>query len=145
MEHIGTVYGEATTDGFSFIFSPKKLKDKELKNAFVVVEGDRYKHKVIGKVVEIVTDNPLLSPENLKFFVEEGIGSKVGDFLKSNRFVSYEAKCEVIGEFDDKNGEVRPLTKPVETGSKVYLISKELLESLFFSKESYQLFPGFIC
>ena len=144
MEHIGTVYGEATTDGFSFIFSPKKLKDKELKNAFVVVEGDRYKHKVIGKVVEIVTDNPLLSPENLKFFVEEGIGSKVGDFLKSNRFVSYEAKCEVIGEFDDKNGEVRPLTKPVETGSKVYLISKELLESLFFSKESYQLFPGFI-
>ena len=146
MEHIGIVYGEATTDNFSFIFSPTNelLAGKDLKNSFVVVEGDNFRHKVIGKVVDIVTDNPMLSAENLKFFVDDVIGREIGDFLKSNRFITFQAKCEVIGEFDEGEERIKPLGKPVETGSKVFLIDKELLEKIFFEDKPNWLFPGFI-
>ncbi|TCK05308.1 ATP-binding protein [Phorcysia thermohydrogeniphila] len=144
MGHIGIVYGEATTDSFSFVFSPSYVKGMNLKNAFVVVEGDNFKHKVIGKVVDIVTDNPMLSVENLKFFVDDVIGREVGEFLKSDRFVSFQAKCEVIGEFDENEKRIKSLEKPVETGSKVFLIDKELLEEIFFEGKPEWLFPGFI-
>lgn len=140
---IGTVFGEASTERFSFIFSPQKAKN--LRNAFVVVEikeraGKVY--RVIGKVVDILTDNPLLSPENLKFFLDEGIGSKVGNFFRSDRFKTYVARCEVIGEFDEERQAIRPLTKPVETGAPVLFIDRDLLEALFFDGKPYNLFPG---
>jgi DNA helicase HerA-like ATPase len=143
-EKIGTVFGEASTDSFSFIFSPSKLEKKGLKNAFVVVENESSGHKVVGRVVEIITDNPLLSPETTKFFVDDPVGSQVGDFLKSNRFMNYTARCEVLGEFEPESRALKPLNKPLESGASVYLIDRELLEELFFSPEPYNLFPGYI-
>lgn len=139
-DYIGIVTGEASTDEFSFVFSPEVRRG--LKNVYVVVESKGV--KVVGRVIEITTDNPLLSAENMKFFVDEKIGSKVGDFFKSNRFTNYTAKCEVLGKFNQERGTIEPLTEPVETGSKVFLIDKELLESLFFSPSPTELFPGYI-
>lgn len=143
-EVIGTVFGEASTERFSFVFSPQKVKS--LRNLFVVVESKDLEgktYKIIGKVVDILTDNPLLSPENLKFFVSDEYGREVADYLRSDRFKTYVARCEVIGEFDEETAEIRPLTRPVETGAPVFFIDKDLLEKLFFSPEPYNLFPGF--
>ena len=143
-EAIGAVFGEASTERFSFVFSPQKVKS--LRNLFVVVEskdsgGKTY--RVVGKVVDILTDNPLLSPENLKFFVNDEYGKEVADYLRSDRFKTYIARCEVIGEFDEEAGEIRTLTRPVETGAPVFFIDKDLLENLYFNPEPFNLFPGF--
>ncbi len=138
--YIGIVVGEASTDRFSFVFSP--TTERGLKNVYVVVESKGV--KVVGRVVEITTDNPLLSPENMKFFVDESIKSRVGDFFKSTRFINYTAKCEVLGKFNEGSQTIEPLTEPVETGSKVFLIDKDLLETLFFSHSPTHLFPGHI-
>ncbi len=143
-EVIGRVFGEASTERFSFVFSPQKVKS--LRNLFVVVESkdpEGKTYRVIGRVVDILTDNPLLSPENLKFFINDEYGREISDYLRSDRFKTYVARCEVIGEFDEV-GEIRTLTRPVETGAPVFFIDKHLLETLFFSSERYNLFPGFI-
>jgi len=87
LEYIGIVIGETSTDKFSFTFSPKKKK--RLKNAFVVVETKGI--EVIGRVLDITTDNPLLSPENLKFFLDNQIGNEVGDFFKKHKI--YQLYC----------------------------------------------------
>ncbi len=140
LEYIGIVVGETSTDKFSFTFSP--TKKKRLKNAFVVVETKGI--EVIGRVLDITTDNPLLSPENLKFFLDNQIGNEVGDFLKSTRFINYIARCEVLGKFNKDSGTVEPLSEPIETGSKVYFIDKCRLEKLFFLNTPFNLFPGYI-
>jgi DNA helicase HerA-like ATPase len=109
-----------------------------------VVKGKDYQVKVIGRVVEIVTDNALLSIDNAKLFVEEDVVSRVGDFFKSSRFKTYLAKCEVIGKFNPETKSIEPLDDPVETGADVYEIDKSLLEALFFSPSPSNLFPGYI-
>ncbi len=143
-EAIGRVFGEASTEGFSFILYPQKVRS--LRNLFVVVESkdsEGKTYRVVGKVVDILTDNPLLSPENLKFFVSDEYGKEVADYLRSDRFKTYIARCEVIGEFDEEAGEIRTLTRPVETGAPVFFIDKDLLENLYFIPEPFNLFPGF--
>lgn len=140
-ERIGTVFGEASTEKFTFIF-PRDLK-QSLKNAFVYV--DMKKYKIIGKVTNIITENPLLSPETMKFFVEKSeIGSEISGYLKSERFMFFTAECEVLGELNEKEDDIIPVTKPVETGADVYFLEPEKLEKLFFEDKSYNLYPGYI-
>jgi len=143
MSEIGIVFGEASTNKFNFIF-PSSL-EKSLKNAFVYVniERDNEHYKVIGKVIDIITENPLLSPETIKFFVEKKkIASEISKYLKSERFMVFTAECEVLGEL--RGDDIIPLTKPVETGAKVYFLEAEILEKLFFEDKVYNLYPGYI-
>lgn len=138
---IGTVFGEASTEKFTFIF-PRDLK-QSLKNAFVYVDMKEY--KIIGKVTNIITENPLLSPETMKFFVEKSeIGSEISSYLKSERFMFFTAECEVLGELNEKEDDIIPVTKPVETGADVYFLEPEKLEKLFFEDKPYNLYPGYI-
>lgn len=140
-EPIGYVFGETSTQEFEFVFPVDK--EKNLKNSFVVVKMENY--EVIGRVIDIITENPLLSPETMKFFVEgKGIQRDVTRHLRSKKFLYFIAKCEVLGEFDETTKDVKPVTKPVESGAEVYFIDSETLEKLFFEGESYNLFPGFI-
>lgn len=138
---IGTVFGEASTEKFTFIF-PRDLK-QSLKNAFVYVDMKEY--KIIGKVTNIITENPLLSLETMKFFVEKSeIGSEISSYLKSERFMFFTAECEVLGELNEKEDDIIPVTKPVETGADVYFLEPEKLEKLFFEDKPYNLYPGYI-
>ena len=144
-ERIGTVFGEASTKKFTFIF-PRDL-EKSLKNSFVYVEmkgnKEEESYKVIGKVIDIITENPLLSPETIKFFVEKKkISSEVSKYLKSERFMFFTAECEVIGEL--RENDIKPLMKPVETGADVYFLESKDLENLFFEDKPYNLYPGYI-
>ena len=139
MSKIGTVFGEASTNKFTFIF-PRDL-EQSLKNAFVYVDMKDY--KVVGKVVDIITENPLLSPETIKFFVEKKkIGSEISKYLKSERFMFFTAECEVLGELN--GNDITALTKPVETGTDVYFLESQNLENLFFEDKAYNLYPGYI-
>jgi len=139
MSKIGTVFGEASTNKFTFIF-PRDL-EQSLKNAFVYVNMENY--KVVGKVIDIITENPLLSPETIKFFVEKKkIASEISSYLKSERFMFFTAECEVLGEL--RGNDITALTKPVETGADVYFLEPENLENLFFEGEIYNLYPGYI-
>ncbi len=139
MSKIGTVFGEASTNKFTFIF-PRDL-EQSLKNAFVYVDMKEY--KVVGKVIDIITENPLLSPETIKFFVEKKkIGSEISKYLKSERFMFFTAECEVLGELS--GNDITALTKPVETGADVYFLEAENLENLFFEDKAYNLYPGYI-
>ncbi len=139
MSKIGTVFGEASTNKFTFIF-PRDL-EQSLKNAFVYIDMRDY--KVVGKVVDIITENPLLSPETIKFFVEKRtIGSEISKYLKSERFMFFTAECEVLGELS--GNDITALTKPVETGADVYFLEAENLENLFFEGKAYNLYPGYI-
>ncbi|WP_457641690.1 ATP-binding protein [Persephonella sp.] len=139
MSKIGTVFGEASTNKFTFIF-PRDL-EQSLKNAFVYVDMKDY--KVVGKVVDIITENPLLSPETIKFFVEKKkIGSEISKYLKSERFMFFTAECEVLGELS--GNDITALTKPVETGADVFFLEAENLETLFFEDKPYNLYPGYI-
>ncbi|WP_029521658.1 ATP-binding protein [Persephonella sp. KM09-Lau-8] len=139
MSKIGTVFGEASTNKFTFIF-PRDL-EQSLKNAFVYVDMKEY--RVVGKVVDIITENPLLSPETIKFFVEKKkIGSEISKYLKSERFMFFTAECEVLGELS--GNDITALTKPVETGADVFFLEAENLETLFFEDKPYNLYPGYI-
>lgn len=141
MSKIGTVFGEASTNKFTFIF-PRDL-EQSLKNAFVYVDMKNY--KVVGKVVDIITENPLLSPETMKFFVEKKkIGSEISKYLKSERFMFFTAECEVLGEFNKNEDNIEPVTNPIETGADVFFLEPEKLEKLFFDSKPYNLYPGYI-
>ena len=141
MNKIGTVFGEASTNKFTFVF-PRDLQ-QSLKNAFVYVDMKSY--KVVAKVINIITENPLLSTETIKFFVEKNkISSEISKYLKSERFMFFTAECEVLGELNQKENDIIPITKPVETGADVFFLETENLEKLFFESEVFNLYPGYI-
>lgn len=144
---MGVVYEETTTQNFKFIF-PSEIRN--IKYSFVEVKvnylddkNENQEYRIIGRVVDIRTNNPLLSAETMKFFVDKtGLGLDISKYFKSERFMFYVAECEVLGEID--SGVINPLKKPVQSGAEVYTLDAATLESLYFNPKKYWIYPGFI-
>ena len=141
---LGIIFGETSTREFSFLFGdPQGQGQSQLKFAYVEVNLDNG-DKVVARVVDVNTENPLLGRDTAKFYSEgESAGIKFPD-LMSRRFTLYQAKCEVFGRYDGETATIEPLTQPIKPGDEVKLLSDEVLNQLFASDEQWHLRLGYV-
>ena len=141
---LGIIFGETSTREFSFLFGdPQGQGQSQLKFAYVEVNLDNG-DKVVARVVDVNTENPLLGRDTAKFYSEgESAGINFPD-LMSRRFTLYQAKCEVFGRYDGETATIEPLTQPIKPGDEVKLLSDEVLNQLFASDEQWHLRLGYV-
>lgn len=141
---LGVIFGETSTREFAFLFGDSQGQERsQLKFAYVEINlnnGD----KVIARVVDVNTENPLLGRDTAKFYSEgEATGVRFPD-LMSRRFTLYQAKCEVIGIYNDTTEAIEPLTQPIKPGEEVQPISEQVLNQLFSADEPWHLRLGYV-
>ena len=104
---LGVIFGETSTREFSFLFGdPQGQGQHQLKYAYVQISLDD-DNRVVARVVDVNTENPLLGRDTAKFYSEsEATGLRFPD-LMSRRFTLYQAKCEVIGRYNSPVAENR--------------------------------------
>ena len=141
---LGVIFGETSTREFSFLFGdPQGQGQHQLKYAYVQINLDN-ENRVVARVVDVNTENPLLGRDTAKFYSEgEATGIRFPD-LMSRRFTLYQAKCEVIGKYNDETSAIEPLTQPIKPGSEVELLSNEVLSQLYSAEEPWHLQLGYV-
>ena len=140
---LGIIFGETSTQEFTFLFGDADgQRQNQLKFSYVEVDLPDSKNKVVAKVVDVNTENPLLAKDTAKFYSEhETFGISVPDII-SHRFTLYQVKCEVIGVYNSATNKIDPLTQAIEPGEKVKLLSDDILIELFSENESWYLSLG---
>ena len=140
---LGIIFGETSTREFYFLFGDADgQRQNQLKFAYVQVDLQEEGRIVVASVVDVNTDNPLLAKDTAKFY-SEGTGITLPD-LMSRRFTLYQAKCEVIGIYDNDRKEINPLTQPIKPGEKVELLSEKVLNELFSENVPWHLRLGYV-
>ena len=143
---LGVIFGETSTREFSFLFGDADgQRQNQLKFAYVeVVEVDLQEddNRIVARVVEVNTENPLLAKDTAKFYSEEdGSGIRFPDMM-SRRFTLYQAKCEVVGRYNGKSKKIELLTHPIKPGQQVKLLSDEVLSQLYSADEAWHVHLG---
>ena len=96
---LGVIFGETSTREFSFLFGDADgQRQSQLKFAYVEADLQEDDSRIVARVVDVNTENPLLAKDTAKFYSEgDGSGIRFPDMM-SRRFTLYQAKCEVIGK-----------------------------------------------
>lgn len=142
---LGIIFGETSTQEFSFLFGDADgERQNQLKFAYVEVNLQGNGNRVVARVVDVNTENPLLAKDTAKFYSEtDPSGIRFPD-LMSRRFTLYQARCEVLGLYDSSTKKVDPLTQPIKPGAEVDLLSDEVLNQLFSADDSWYLHLGYV-
>ncbi|MCY3552737.1 MAG: ATP-binding protein [Candidatus Poribacteria bacterium] len=142
---LGIIFGETSTQEFSFLFGDVDGEHQnQLKFSYVEVDLPEGNNKVVAKVVDVNTENPLLAKDTAKFYSEhETLGFSVPDII-SHRFTLYQAKCEVMGIYNDTTNKIAPLTQAIQPGVPVNLLSDDILIKLFSESEPWYLSLGHV-
>ena len=140
---LGIIFGETSTQEFSFLFGDADGKHQnQLKFSYIEVDLPESNDKVVAKVVDVNTENPLLAKDTAKFYSEhETFGISVPDII-SHRFTLYQAKCEVMGIYNNTTNKIDPLTQAIKPGEEVKLLSDDILVKLFSESEPWYLSLG---
>ena len=142
---LGIIYGETSTQEFSFLFGDADGENQnQLKFSYVEVDLPEGNNKVVAKVVDVNTENPLLAKDTAKFYSEhETLGFSVPDII-SHRFTLYQVKCEVMGIYNNTTNKIDPLTQAIQPGVPVNLLSDDILIRLFSESEPWYLSLGHV-
>ena len=142
---LGIIFGETSTQEFSFLFGDIDGEHQnQLKFSYVEVDLPEGNNKVVAKVVDVNTENPLLAKDTAKFYSEhETLGFSVPDII-SHRFTLYQAKCEVMGIYNNATNKIDPLTQAIQPGVPVNLLSDDILIKLFSESEPWYLSLGHV-
>ena len=142
---LGIIFGETSTQEFSFLFGDADSeRQNQLKFSYVEVDLPESKNKVVAKVVDVNTENPLLAKDTAKFYSEhETLGISVPDII-SHRFTLYQAKCEVMGVYNNTTNKIDPLTQAIKPGEQVNPLSDDILTKLFSESEPWYLSLGHV-
>ena len=142
---LGVIFGETSTQEFSFLFGDADgQRQHQLKFAYVEINLQIDNSKVVARVIDVNTENPLLAKDTAKFYSEtEAAGISFPDMM-SRRFTLYQAKCEVIGRYNIDTKEIEPLTQPINPGTEVELLSDEVLNQLFSVNNQWHLHLGYV-
>ena len=142
---IGVIFGETSTQEFSFLFGDADgQRQHQLKFAYVELNLPTDNSKIVARVVDVNTENPLLAKDTAKFYSEtEAAGISFPDMM-SRRFTLYQAKCEVIGGYNIDTKEIEPLTQPINPGTEVELLSPKVLNQLFSVNNQWHLHLGYV-
>lgn len=142
---LGIIFGETSTQEFSFLFGDAdRERQNQLKFAYVEVNLQENGNRVVARVVDINTENPLLAKDTAKFYSETGPSGIRFPDLMSRRFILYQARCEVLGRYNSITKKVEPLTQPIKPGAEVELLSDEVLNQLFSDDDSWYLHLGHV-
>lgn len=142
---LGIIFGETSTQEFSFLFGDADgERQNQLKFAYVEVNLQENGNRVVARVVDVNTENPLLAKDTAKFYSETGPSGIRFPDLMSRRFTLYQARCEVLGLYDSSTKKVDPLTQPIKPGAEVDLLSDEVLNQLFSADDSWYLHLGYV-
>ena len=142
---LGIIFGETSTQEFSFLFGDADgERQNQLKFAYVEVNLQENGNRVVARVVDINTENPLLAKDTAKFYSETAPSGIRFPDLMSRRFTLYQARCEVLGLYDSLTKKVEPLTQPIKPGAEVELLSDEVLNQLFSADDSWYLHLGYV-
>lgn len=141
---LGVIFGETSTREFSFLFGdPQGQGQHQLKYAYVQISLDD-KNRVVARVVDVNTENPLLGRDTAKFYSEsEASGLRFPD-LMSRRFTLYQAKCEVIGRYNSTSQRIESLTQPINPGQPVEPLDPEVLNQLLSEDNPWHLHLGYV-
>ena len=141
---LGIIFGETSTQEFSFLFGDADGEHQnQLKFSYVEVDLPD-NNKVVAKVVDVNTENPLLAKDTAKFYSEhETLGISVPDII-SHRFTLYQAKCEVMGIYNNTTSKIDPLTQAIKPGEQVNFLSDDILIKLFSESEPWYLSLGHV-
>ena len=142
---LGIIFGETSTQEFSFLFGDADgAHQNQLKFSYVEVDLPESNDKVVAKVVDVNTENPLLAKDTAKFYSEhETLGISVPDII-SHRFTLYQAKCEVMGIYNSTTNKIDPLTQAIQPGVPVKLLSDDILIKLFSESDEWYLSLGHV-
>jgi hypothetical protein len=142
---LGIIFGETSTQEFTFLFGDLDgERQNQLKFSYVEVDLPESNDKVVAKVVDVNTENPLLAKDTAKFYSEhETVGISVPDII-SHRFTLYQAKCEVMGIYNSKDNKIEPLTQAIKPGEQVELLSNDVLNQLFSASDKWHLRLGYV-
>ena len=142
---LGIIFGETSTREFSFLFGDAGgERQNQLKFAYVEADLKEDGSRVVARVIDMNTENPLLAKDTAKFYSEhETTGIPFPDLI-SHRFTLYQAKCEVIGIYDSTTKTIDPLTQPIKPGEQVELLSEEVLKELFSQNDPWYLSLGYV-
>ena len=142
---LGIIFGETSTQEFSFLFGDADSeRQNQLKFSYVEVDLPESEDKVVAKVVDVNTENPLLAKDTAKFYSEhETLGISVPDII-SHRFTLYQAKCEVMGVYNNTTNKIAPLTQAIKPGEQVNLLSDDILIELFSESKPWYLSLGHV-
>ena len=140
---LGVIFGETSTREFSFLFGDADgQRQNQLKFAYVEVDLQEDDSRIVARVVDVNTENPLLAKDTAKFYSEEdGSGIRFPDMM-SRRFTLYQAKCEVVGRYNGEKKEIELLTHPIKPGQQVKLLSDEVLSQLYSADEAWHVHLG---
>lgn len=140
---LGIIFGETSTEEFSFLFGDTDgQRQHQLKFAYVEVDSQTDGSRVVARVVDVNTENPLLAKDTAKFY-SEASGISVPDMM-SRRFTLYQAKCRVEGRYNVETKEIEPLTHPIKPGEAVKLLSDEVLNQLFSDDCPWYVHLGYV-
>ena len=140
---LGIIFGETSTQEFSFLFGDADEDRKnQLKSAYVQVDLQEDNSVVVAHVIDVNTENPLLAKDTAKFY-SEPIEIPFPD-LNSQRFTLYQARCEVIGIYDNERKAINPLNQPIKPGEKVELLSENVLNEIFSDSVPWHLRLGYV-
>jgi len=129
---IGKIIGKATAKEFEFMLSDESAEKEDLIFSYVEVEVDG--EPVIGRIVDVRKENPLLNLDQAGALAKELI-KEIGNLtIPPERFTHTVAECEVVGVV--RNGRLEQNRKPLPPGSNVYPISEECAKILFYKDKS---------
>ena len=142
---LGVIFGETSTREFSFLFGDADgQRQNQLKFTYVQADLQEDDSRIIARVVEVNTENPLLAKDTAKFYSEgDGSGIRFPDMM-SRRFTLYQAKCEVVGRYNGATKMIELLTHPIKPGQQVELLSDEVLNQLFSADEAWHVHLGYV-
>ena len=140
---LGVIFGETSTREFSFLFGDADgQRQNQLKFAYVETDLQEDESRIVARVVDVNTENPLLAKDTAKFYSEgDGSGIRFPDMM-SRRFTLYQAKCEVVGRYNGQKKEIELLTHPIKPGQQVKLLSDEVLSQLYSADEAWHVHLG---
>ena len=142
---LGIIFGETSTREFSFLFGDAGgERQNQLKFAYVEADLQEDGCRVVARVVDVNTENPLLAKDTAKFYSETDASGIPFPDLISHRFTLYQARCEVIGRYNGTTEKIEPLTQPIKPAEQVQLLSEDVLSQLFSASESWHLRLGYV-
>lgn len=142
---LGVIFGETSTREFYFLFGDADgQRQSQLKFTYVEADLQEDGSRIVARVVEVNTENPLLAKDTAKFYSEgDGSGIRFPDMM-SRRFTLYQAKCEVVGRYNGATKTIELLTHPIKPGQQVKLLSDEVLNQLFSADEAWHVHLGYV-
>ena len=130
MRKIGNIVEVTSTLSFKFVITDKEAEKENLVFSYVEVPLDR-DEKIIGRILDVKKENPLLSIEQAGALAKELIEG-IGVSFPPERYTYAIAECEVVGLL--KGDRIEQNRKPVPPGNEVYPLSSESLKVLFYKK-----------